>query len=111
MKTTSIKKCQVAGLNDKRYYFSDGTVYFLFGHLHLEEIRKYQKDAKDKMQKVIKKTNLKCSEMKLRRNLMSILLQPFTYYKLDFNNRLSSSQFNKLNFINTKDNILNSHWL
>ena len=63
------------------------------------------------MQKVIKKTNLKCSEMKLRRNLMSILLQPSTYYKLDFNNRLSSSQFNKLNFINTKDNILNSHWL
>ena len=32
MKMVSVNKAQFAGLNDKRYYFSDGMVAFPYGH-------------------------------------------------------------------------------
>ena len=51
MKITNISKCQSVGLNNKRYYFSDGIVAFPFGHPYLQEITKYEKEVKDKMQK------------------------------------------------------------
>ena len=69
MKMTSISKCQSVGLNNKRYYFSDWIVAFPYGQPCLEEIIKYEKEVKDKMQKWIKKTNLKYSELKLRQQL------------------------------------------
>ena len=41
----------------------------------------------------------------------SILLQPFTYYKLDSNIGVSFSQFDKTDFTNTKGYLSNSHLL
>ena len=54
MKMTGISKRQIGALNDKRYYFSDRIVSFSIGHPYLKEIRKYKKEVKDNMQKVIK---------------------------------------------------------
>ena len=107
MEKNSLRKCQFSGLNNKRYYFSDGIVSFPFGHPYLEEIRKCKKDVKDKMQKVIKENQFEMLRNETKavtvwerlRILKSILLQPFSYYKLDSNKRLSSSQYNKTNFI------------
>lgn len=116
---TSISNCQFAGLNNKRYYFFDGIVSFPFGHPYLEEIRKYKKKVKYKMQKVIKENQFEMLRIEAKaatrcerlRILRSVLLLPFTYYKLDSNKRLSSSQFNKTGIINTNYYTLNSHRL
>ena len=108
MKMTRFTKCQFAGLNDKRYYFSDGIISFPFGHPFFEEIRQYKKDLKDKMinEKQFEMLRIEAqaaTACKRLRILRFILLQPFTYYKLDSNKRPTSSQFHKTDFINTKD--------
>ena len=39
MKMTSVNKVQFASLNDKRYYFSGGTISMPFGHPSLSSLR------------------------------------------------------------------------
>ena len=43
MKMTSVSTVQVASLNDKRYYFSDGIVSLPYGHLLLSKVHKAKK--------------------------------------------------------------------
>ena len=43
MRMQSISKSQFAGLNSKRFYFSDGIVSLPFGHPLLEDLRKDKK--------------------------------------------------------------------
>ena len=53
MQMVSIKKAQFAGLNDKRYYFSDGITSFPYGHFLLADLRSKKKEHKE-IRKVIK---------------------------------------------------------
>ena len=43
MTMTSVNKVQIARLNNKRYYFSDGIVSLPFGHPTLNKVREYKK--------------------------------------------------------------------
>ena len=43
MTMTSVNKVQFARLNNKRYYFSDGSVSLPFGHPALNKVREYKK--------------------------------------------------------------------
>lgn len=43
MKMTNVSTVQVASLNDKRYYFSDGIVSLPYGHLLLWKVHKAKK--------------------------------------------------------------------
>ena len=54
---TSIEKCQFAKLNDKRYYFSDSTVSFPFGHPSFSD---YKRKVEEKIQKIILEKSLTC---------------------------------------------------
>ena len=47
MQMVSIRKAQFAGLNDKRYYFSDGITSFPYGHFLLAELRSQKKEHKE----------------------------------------------------------------
>ena len=40
MEMTAVNKVQLASLNDKQYYCSDGIISLLYGHLLLVELRK-----------------------------------------------------------------------
>ena len=40
MPMVSVNKTQFAGLNDKRFYFNDGTVSLCFGHYLTNKVRK-----------------------------------------------------------------------
>ena len=51
MKMASIKKCQFARLNYKRYYFSDDIVSFPFSHPYLAEIKKDKKEGEEEYKK------------------------------------------------------------
>ena len=57
MKMASIKKSQFVGLNDKRYYFSDGITSFLYGQPLLKPLTEKEKKTKE-IQNIFKKTNL-----------------------------------------------------
>ena len=39
MQMKSVKKTQLAGLNDKRFYFHDGIVSLPFGHFLLNKVK------------------------------------------------------------------------
>ena len=43
MQMLSIKKSQFAGLNDERYYFSDGICSLPYDHLLLKDVREKKK--------------------------------------------------------------------
>ena len=57
MKMISIKKSQFSGLNDERYYFSDGITSFPYEHLLLESLREKKKKIKE-IQKHIHKNKI-----------------------------------------------------
>ena len=63
MQMKSVKKTQLAGLNDKRFYFHDGIVSLPFGHFLLnkvkEEKEKHRVDLHIKIQKKKKKKKKK----------------------------------------------------
>ena len=46
MKLTTISKTQFAGLNDKRYYFTDGSTSLPYGHFLLTELNEKKKQYK-----------------------------------------------------------------
>ena len=111
---TSVSKVQFASLNDKRYYFSDGIVSLPYGHPLLREVRDYKKSLA-KIHTVIEKEKdnlLQLENRAVARNerlriLRSIFAQPITYYKLKSSARLNNS----INYIPTRNYILNSMWL
>ena len=55
MKIISIKKSQFAGLNDKRYYFSDQTTSFPYEHPLLEPLRQKKRKNLKKSENVFRK--------------------------------------------------------
>ena len=58
------------------------------------------KDKKFQMLKMAANTESACEQLG---TLRSILLQTFTFFKLDSNKGLPSSQLGKTHFLNTKD--------
>ena len=50
----NVDRAEFAELNNKLYYFSDDIVSVLYGHRLLAGIRKYKKEMKDKILRVIK---------------------------------------------------------
>ena len=116
MKMKTITKCKFARINDKRYYFSDGIVSLPFGHPLLNKVRNYKKRMTKIHEQIEKEkdTILKYENEAVMQNerlqvLRSIFSQPLVYYDL------TSHQITKvkrgLDFVTTKDYILNSHWL
>ena len=115
MMMTTVNKVQFASLNDKRYYFSDGIVSLLFGHLSLSELRDYKKflpkihiviiEEKDKL---IQLENKIVNNNERLRILRSIFSQPITYYNLKSNKRSAIKRFD---YMTSCDYILNSMWL
>ena len=116
---TNVDRVQFSELNNKQYYFSDGRVSFSYGHPLLTTFRKYKKEIKDTMHRVIKDRKFRMLKIEAKvasscervRILRSILLQRFTYYKLDLNKRLPLRQSGKSDFINTKNYIHNFQWM
>ena len=85
-------------MNDKRYYFSDGITSFPYGHPLLELLREKKKTFKE-IQKHIHENKFdflkdesavigKCERIHI---LRSILSQPFTYFKLQYNLQLTDT--------------------
>ena len=111
---TSVNKVQLAKLNDKRYYFSDGIVSLPFGHPALNKEREYKKYIKyiqlfrKKKNEILKRENEVVNNNERLRILRSIFSQPITYYNLKMNICLS---VNKFDYTTTRDYILNSKWL
>ena len=109
MKTVTRK--QFAGLNDKRFYFTDGITSLPFGHFLLAEIREHKKQYK-KIHKDI--LNIKdylireerCSRCERVRILRSILAQSPTYYKTDSKKRSRGENI----FRSTKQYVLSGIW-
>ena len=108
---TSINKVKFANhLNDKGYYFSDGIISLAYGH----PLLKYKKSL-PKIHTVIERErdrflrleNEAAVHNERLRILRSIFAQPFVYYKLNSTARHA----NKINYISTRDYILNSMWL
>ena len=113
MKLTTINKTQFAGLNDKRYYLTDGSTCLPYGHFLLAELNEKKKQYK-KIQNVLFKikydlireeckTIKKCERIWV---LRSILNQVGTYYKLDSTKRPEIPNLSKC----TKDYILSGIW-
>ena len=59
MQMKSISKVQFGQLNDKNFYFSNGTVSLTYGHPYLENLRKH-KDKYRSIHKVIQSKKDKC---------------------------------------------------
>ena len=115
MTMTSVNKVQLARLNHKRYYFSDGIVSLPFGHPTLNKVREYKKSlpkihtvTQKEKNEILKRENEVVNNNERLRILRSIFSQPITYYNLKTNKRLS---VNKFDYTTTKDCILNSKWL
>lgn len=114
---TSIIKSCFSSLNDKRYHFLNGIVLLPFSHPFLENARTLKKQFQRKIQnhiKHIKDKHLKeeycvVNECEILRVLSSILIQPFTYYKLDSNKRHNVDKDFKT--CATREYILNFYWL
>ena len=94
MQMTTVRRKQFAGLNDKRFYLSDGITSLPYGHFLLSETRDDKKQYKHIHEKIMQfKDNLMRQEHKASskceriRVLRSILAQPPTYYKLESNKR------------------------
>ena len=51
----SFRKTQIAGLNDKRFYFHDGIVSVPFGHFLLEKTREEKEKHRNELHSLIKK--------------------------------------------------------
>ena len=66
MMMTTVNKVQFASLNDKRYYFSEGIVWLLFGHPSLSELRDYKKPL-PKIHTVIKEEKYKLLQLENKR--------------------------------------------
>ena len=115
MQMLSIKKSEFGGLNDKRYYFSDGICSITYEHYLLNDIGNEKKKYKHIHQHVQQiKYDLQYNENKSTnkseriRISRSILNQPFTYFNLDSNKRPASV---KSPIHSTKHHILNSYWM
>ena len=113
MKLTTINKTQFAGLNDKRYYLTDGSISMPYGHFLLAELNEKKKKYK-KIQSVLFKIKddlirdeckaiKKCERIRV---LRSILGQSGTHYKLHSTKRLDIPNLSK----STKDHILSGIW-
>ena len=109
MKLTTINKTQFAGLNDKRYYLTDGSTSMPYGHFLLAELNEKKKKYK-KIQNVLFKIKddliredckaiKKCEKIRV---LRSILGQSGTLYKLHSTKRPDIPNLSK----STKDHIL-----
>ena len=83
MQMVSISKTQFAGLNDKRFYFSDRIVSLPFGHFLLEASRKLKEQYKSKIKTAIKEKKYKflaaeadaekkCDRVRISRNILSL---------------------------------------
>ena len=59
-----IKQSKFAQINEKRYYFSDGIVFFPFFHPHLSEIVKFKQEKKQRVATYICKEKQKLLKMK-----------------------------------------------
>ena len=111
MKTVTRK--QFAGLNDKRFYFTDSITSLPFGHFLLAEIREHKKQYKKIHKDILKrkdylireehKASSKCERVRI---LRSILAQSPTYYKTDSKKRARSENI----FRSTKQYILSGIW-
>ena len=109
----SITKVQFAGINDKRYYFSEGVTSLPYGHFLLAELRDKKKDNNEIHKKIEKikygllreecKACTKCERILI---LRSILPQSPTYNKLECNKRPKKSDVLQT----TKAYILNGYW-
>ena len=51
MTTHKIVKTKFSQINDKRFYFLNGILSLLFGHLSLKEIDEYKKNKRQRMEK------------------------------------------------------------
>ena len=116
MKMTSINKVKFARLNDKRYYFSDGIVSLLFGHILLEKVRQYKKQLTkiheqidNEKNKILQLENEAVMQNERLRIPRSIFSQPLVYFDLHSHELAEVKRAFK--FATTKDYILNSHWL
>ena len=116
MKMTNVSTVQVASLNDKRYYFSDGIVSLPYGHLLLWKVHKAKK-AFPKIHHVIEQEKNKLIRLEnkaVARNerlqiLRSIYAQPITYYKLNSNKKFRPNIFiGGFATTTTRNDILNS---
>ena len=113
MRLTSVNRTQFAGLNDKRYYLSDGITSLPYGHFLMSEMREKKKQY-TRIQNVIMKIKdeLIREESKIfaknerLRVLKSVLSQPPTYYKIDSNKRPNIKNI----FKSTKEYILSGIW-
>ena len=117
LKTTDMRliesyKTQFAGLNDKRYYLTDGVTSLPYGHFLLAEIdakKKYEKiqnvlfKIKDELIRDECKAIKKCEGIRV---LIRILGQAGTYYKLDSTKRPNIPNLSKC----TKDYIISGIW-
>ena len=113
MKLIAINKTQFAGLNDKRYYLTDGSTSLPYGHFLLAELnekkKKYKKipnvlfKIKDDLIREECKAIKKCERVSV---LRSILSQAGTYYKLHSTKRPDIPNLSK----STKDYILSGIW-
>ena len=112
MRLTEQYRMQFAGLNDKRYYLTDGVTSLPYGHFLLAELDEKKKHKK--IQNVLFKiknelirnecnTIKKCERIRV---LRSILNQIPTYYKLDSIKRPNIQNLTKC----TKDYILSGIW-
>ena len=116
MKMTSSSKVKFARLNDKRYYFSDGIVTLPLGHPSLNDLREYKvsiieihKVLDDEKDKILNDENMVVNSNERLRILRSIFSQPIKYYTLKTHRHFISTK--KLNYMMTRQYILNSHWL
>ena len=113
MKLTAINRTQFAGLNDKRYYLTDGSTSLPYGYFLLPELNEKKKKYK-KIQNILFKIKddlirggckaiKKCERIRV---LRSILNQAGTYYRLHSTKRPDIPNLS----INTKDYILSGIW-
>ena len=112
MKLTEVNRTQFTGLNDKRYYLTDGITSLPYGHFLLAELdeKKSYKNIqnvlfkiKDELIRDECKAIKKCERIRV---LRSILNQAGTYYKLDSTKRPDIPNLSKC----TKDYILSGIW-
>ena len=77
----SVKKVQFPGLNDKRYYLSNGITTLPYGHFLLAELREKKKQYKEIHKKINKikydllrdesKAYSKCERIRILRSILS----------------------------------------
>ena len=112
MRMTSVNKVQFAGLNDKRYYFSDGITFLPYGHFLLADMRENKKQYKAIHMEInnikydpLRDESKACTKFESIRILRSILAQGPAYFKIDSNKRPLREILQT-----TKEYILNGYW-